>query len=49
MNDKFSDLQREPDTRLYYRKAFSLGGFDALFEWWSWEGHIEADSLIFCS
>jgi hypothetical protein len=30
MNEKFSDLQLEPDTRLYYRKAFSLGGFDAI-------------------
>jgi len=49
MNEKFSDLQLEPDTRLYYRKAFSLGGFDAIFEWWSWDGDIEADSVIFCS
>ena len=49
MNEKFSDLQLEPDTRLYYRKAFSLGGFEAIFEWWSWDGDIEADSVIFCS
>ena len=49
MSDKFADLQVEPDTRLYWRKALSLGGFDAVLEWWSWDGDIEGDSVIFCS
>lgn len=49
MVQKFADIELEPDTRLYSRTQLNIAGLDAVFEWWSWDGDIEGDSVIFCS
>jgi len=46
MTDKFKNVPVEKDTRILFRIEAKLGGYDVLYERWSWEG-ISAESLIF--
>jgi len=48
MNDKFLNLPVEKDTKIKKTTHVRLCGFDALHQFWSWDGII-AESIIFFS
>ncbi len=46
MNDKFTDIPREADTKIIFTSPMRWGEFDIVYEKWYWEG-INAESIIF--
>jgi hypothetical protein len=46
MNQKFSNIPIEPDTRILFQNVTSLGGYPVRYEIWSWDGY-RAESFIF--
>ena len=48
MNDKFTELPREEDTKILFTSPMRWGELDIVYEKWKWEG-IRAESIIFLS
>ncbi|WP_459494754.1 hypothetical protein [Aquirufa lenticrescens] len=48
IEEKFKNINVEPDTKIYAFKYLNLDGIDCRYEFWGWDG-IEAESLIFCT
>lgn len=44
--DKFTNIPSDPDTRILWSKRILVGGFDALFQGWNWDG-LAGISVIF--
>jgi hypothetical protein len=49
IDEKFEGIPVEPDTQLYSRAQIQVSGFDAVLEWWSWDGMVEGNTIAFCS
>ena len=48
ISSKFAQVQTDPDTRIKAQRQVSIGGIDALYQRWVWDGVI-GESLIFCA
>jgi hypothetical protein len=48
MNNKFSAVPVEEDTKVLRRAIVSIGGWEALHERWSWEG-VKGETMVFVS
>lgn len=46
INNKFSQVPQDSDTKITYSEVIELHGFDVLHEKWIWDG-IKAQSYIF--
>jgi len=45
MKDKFKNVPVEADTKIGFEKEVKLGGYDALYQGWTWDG-IYGESII---
>lgn len=46
VSEKFAGVPVEEDTRILKQRELTLGGIDALYQKWAWDG-IVGESLIF--
>ncbi len=46
LNDRFKNVPLDNETKILSEHIVELGNYEALFQVWSWDGHI-AQSIIF--
>jgi endonuclease III-like uncharacterized protein len=46
MNQKFTSVPNDPDTRILFQREDTLGSYDILHQKWVWDA-IKAESIIF--
>jgi hypothetical protein len=48
MKNKFTEVEVESDTKILLSQETKIAKYDALFQYWSWDGY-RGMSLIFCA
>ena len=48
MKNKFAQVRVEADTKILLSQEIVIAEYDALFQYWSWDGY-RGMSLIFCA